>query len=210
MDLRLWSGLIVTLILFGFVGSQCSGNSSECPKSKNTCITNLKRHIQVEINTFLIYIAMAEHFSQKPINRFGFAKAFLEFGMQHREHASRLAEQLLIHMIVDDVDELVELNIPSKIAWTSGMEALKESVNAEKSVTASCHGTLDQCSTENYIFDYLNNISLPDQDRRRKELLHMIDTFQQMIDSNAETAEYEYDKLLVFEKYILISNKVIS
>jgi ferritin heavy chain len=61
-----------------------------------TCIGEMRRQIQKEMEASITYLAMAAHFSQDTVNRPGFANFFFNSASEEREHSMKLIDYLLM------------------------------------------------------------------------------------------------------------------
>lgn len=122
---------------------------------KNGCVNKIRAQIQTEIDASMTYLTMAAHFSKDTINRPGFAKFFFDSASEEREHATKLIEYLLMRgRLVDPITNLINVNVPSKFKWESGVDALKDALRTEAQVTKSIRGVIAKCENDNNDNDY--------------------------------------------------------
>lgn len=188
--------------------NRCATIPNQQQRDERVCIQRMKQHIQLEIDTFLSLMAMAQHFTQTSVNRYGFGKLFLDAAVEQREHATKLAEYLMVHMKIDDLGNLVTINEPAKQKWTNGIDALSDAVTIEKLSQTSGQEIVDKCHGYPFIVDYVNGTVLHDLHKRQRDLAARLASLSEKILLNGDEAESDFDKILILEQYIFAHNKV--
>lgn len=183
-------------------------NDNDNNQSEKNCIKMLKKHIQLEVDTFLSLMAMAQHFTQSSVNRYGFGKIFLDAAIEQRVHATKLAEYLMVHMKIDDLGNLVTIVEPSKQKWSNGIDALSDAIVIEKLTQISANDIVDKCNGYKFIVDYVNGTIMIELNKRQNDLMQRVSSLSEKIMLNGEMAESDYDKILILEQYIFAHNKV--
>jgi len=166
------------------------------------CVKEVRRQIQAEIDASLTYLAMGAHFAQDTVNRPGFSEFFFKAAGEEREHATKLIEYLLMRGQINDVTNLINVNVPSKTEWTSGVEALKDALRTEASVTKSIKTVIARCEedenkTDYHISDFLTGDFLTEQYHGQRDLAGKISTLDKLMQSHGPLGEFLYDKKLL-------------
>lgn len=183
-------------------------DSNNNDQREKNCIKMLKNHIQLEVDTFLSLMAMTQYFTQTSVNRYGFGKIFLDTAIEQREHATKLAEYLMVHMKIDDLGNLVTITEPTKQKWTNGIDALSDAIMIEKLTQISGNDIVDKCNGYKFIVDYVNGTIINQLNKRQMDLMQRMSSLSERIMLNGEMAESDFDKILILEQYIFAHNKV--
>jgi len=167
------------------------------------CIREVRRQIQAEIDASLQYLAMGSHFAQDTVNRPGFSEFFFKAAGEEREHATKLIEYLLMRgQLNDDVTNLINVNVPIKLTWTTGVEALKDALRTEATVTKSIRQVIAKCeddakNNDYHLVDYLTGIFLEEQYHGQRDLAGKISTLDKLMVQQGQLGEFLFDKQLL-------------
>lgn len=131
-----------------------------------SCIREMKRQIQEEINASMRYLMMGAYFSRDTVNRPGFAKFFFASAGEEREHGHKLIEYLLMRgqLTSADITSLIRtdtLSRDTKTKWASGADALKDALRLEAKVTASIRRVIEVCESDQQFNDYHVRADVP-------------------------------------------------
>ncbi|KAK9722029.1 Ferritin-like domain [Popillia japonica] len=171
----------------------------------DTCTNSMRRQIQEEINAAMQYMAMGAHFSKDTVNRPGFAKMFFDAASEEREHAIKLISYLLMRgELTTDVSSLIKTVLePAVVEWKTGIDALRDALQLETSVTKKIRDVIQKCEEGNndfndyHLVDYLSGDFLDEQYKGQRDLAGKISTLDKMIDKHGGLAEFLFDKKLL-------------
>lgn len=171
----------------------------------NTCTNSMRRQIQEEINAAMQYMAMGAHFSKDTVNRPGFAKFFFDAASEERQHAIKLISYLLMRgELTSDVSSLIRTVLePAVVEWKTGIDALRDALQLETSVTRKIRDVIQKCEEGNmefndyHLVDYLSGDFLDEQYKGQRDLAGKISTLDKMIDKHGGLAEFLFDKKLL-------------
>lgn len=205
--------LVAAVVLLVAVSSaqadklKCGGKSADVPSEwldmTRGCIKEVRRQIQAEIDASMQYMAMGAHFAKDSVNRIGFSEFFFKAAGEEREHAEKLIHYLLMRgQLTDDVSNLITVNFPAKTTWTNGVEALKDALKTEASVTKSIRQVIQKCENDNtnndyHLVDYLTGDFLEEQYNGQRDLAGKISTLDKMMVSQGQLGEFLFDKKLL-------------
>lgn len=178
------------------------------------CIKEVRRQIQAEIDASMQYLAMGAHFARDTVNRPGFSEFFFKAAGEEREHATKLIEYLLMRgQLTDDVSNLINVNVPQKLSWQSGVEALKDALKTEAKVTKSIKTVIAKCEDDQvktdvnneavssnndyHLVDYLTGVFLEEQYHGQRDLAGKISTLDKLMATQGPLGEFLFDKKLL-------------
>lgn len=186
---------------------KCQEKSADVPSEwldmGRGCIKETRRQIQAEIDASIQYMAMGAHFSKDTVNRIGFSEFFFKAAGEEREHATKLIEYLLMRgQLTDDVSNLINVNIPTKLSWETGVEALKDALKTEAKVTKSIRQVIEKCENDNanndyHFVDYLTGDFLEEQYHGQRDLAGKISTLDKLMATQGPLGEFLFDKKLL-------------
>ncbi|XP_055296308.1 ferritin subunit-like [Sitodiplosis mosellana] len=209
------------LVLFAVSSAQaedtikCTPPNGDVPEDfkdmTKGCFDKMRSQIQTEIDASMQYLAMGAHFAQDTINRPGFSEFFFKAAAEEREHSHKLIEYLLMRgNLTDGISTLITVNLPKKTLWTTGVEALKDALKYEVSVTKSIKGVIAQCEedpvktdegvqnvNDYHLVDYLTGVYLEEQYHGQRDLAGKISTLDKLMKSHGPLGEFLYDKKLL-------------
>jgi len=212
--------LIATvLVLFAVSSAQaklkCAEKQADVPDDfldmSRGCIKEMRRQIQAEIDASMQYLAMGAHFAKDTVNRPGFSEFFFKAACEEREHATKLIEYLLMRgLLTDDVSNLINVNVPQKLSWQSGVEALKDALRTEAKVTKSIKTVIAKCEDDTvkneavttkindyHLVDYLTGVFLEEQYHGQRDLAGKISTLDKLMATQGPLGEFLFDKKLL-------------
>jgi len=167
------------------------------------CVKEVRRQVQAEIDASMAYMAMGAYFAKDTVNRPGFSEFFFKAAGEEREHASKLIEYMLMRgQLTDDVSNLITVNVPQKVKWQSGVEALKDALQTEAKVTKSIKQVIEKCEQDDgnndyHFVDYLTGDFLEEQYHGQRDLAGRISTLDKLMMSQGPLGEFLYDKKLL-------------
>jgi len=170
------------------------------------CIKEVRRQIQAEIDASMQYLAMGAHFAKDTVNRPGFSEFFFKAAGEEREHATKLIEYLLMRgQLTDDVSNLITVNVPQKVSWIHGVEALKDALKTESKVTKSIRQVIEKCESDTtsnnnndyHLVDYLTADFLEEQYHGQRDLAGKISTLDKLMATQGPLGEFLFDKKLL-------------
>lgn len=171
------------------------------------CILKMREQVQEELQAALTYMAMGAHFSRDMINRPGFAKLFFEAASEEREHAIKIISYLIMRgELTSDVNKLIQNPAPLKQSWDSGVDALKDALSLEASVTSKIRGIITACENPSgdgngfndyHLVDYLSGDFLDEQYKGQSDLAGKLSTLGKMMDNYGTLGEFLFDKKLL-------------
>jgi len=197
--------VLIFAITCGNAKLTCDVTPAEVPREwldmTNDCIRSVRNQIQTEINASITYLAMGAHFSRDTVNRPGFAEFFFKSASEEREHATKLIEYLLMRTQVHEVGDLIKVNAPAQTFWEKGLDALKDALTTEASVTKSIKGVIQKCENDKgnndyHLVDYLTGEFLDEQYKGQRDLAGKISTLGKMMNKNGALGEFLFDKQL--------------
>ncbi|XP_019874405.1 ferritin subunit [Aethina tumida] len=205
--------VLVVLTLAVFTTAEqlhCKPKSANIPTDwldmVDPCVKKMKSQIQEELKASLQYLAMGAYFSKDTVNRPGFAKSFFESASEEREHAIKLISYLLMRGgLTKDVRSLIRKNVPvTKTSWSNGVEALKDALILEASVTKKIRDVIKVCESPNgnnfndyHLVDYLTGDFLEEQYKGQKEIATKISILDKLMDQHGPLGEFLFDKKLL-------------
>jgi len=205
--------IVASLIFYGLGLAksdqlQCTHKEPDVPKDwldmTNPCIKSMRNQIQEELKAAMQYLAMGAHFSRDTINRPGFAKLFFEAASEERGHAIKLIAYLLMRgELTSSVSNLISKYIDvNKVEWTSGVEALRDALQLEASVTKKIKHVIKVCEDEPtandwHLVDYLTGEFLEEQYKGQREIAGQVSTLDKFMDQHGALGEFLYDKKLL-------------
>ncbi|XP_017770330.1 PREDICTED: ferritin subunit [Nicrophorus vespilloides] len=187
---------------------QCNQTPLDMPMQwkdmQESCVDKVKQQIGEELKASMQYLAMGAHFSDYQINRPGFAKMFFESASEERDHAIKLISYLLMRgELRQDVSNLIKKKYtPAATTWASGMEALKDALALEASVTKKIRDVVKVCEDDErfndyHLVDYLTGEFLEEQYKGQREIAGRISTLGKMMSKHSALGEFLYDKKLL-------------
>lgn len=195
--------------------TKCSPPTGEVPEEfkdmTKGCFGEMRRQIQTEIDASMQYLAMGAHFARDTINRPGFSEFFFKAAAEEREHSHKLIEYLLMRgNLTDGISSLITVNLPKKLLWETGVEALKDALRYEASVTRSIKQVIAQCEedpveigektvnvNDYHLVDYLTGVYLEEQYHGQRDLAGKISTLDKLMKSHGPLGEFLFDKKLL-------------
>jgi len=167
----------------------------------------MRAQVQEELQAAVTYLAMGAHFSRDTINRPGFAKLFFEAASEEREHAIKIISYLLMRgELTTEVSRLIQNPSPLKESWESGVDALKDALKLEATVTGKIRDIIAACDNPSgdgsgfndyHLVDYLSGDFLEEQYKGQSDLAHKISTLGKMLDYHGTLGEFLFDKKLL-------------
>jgi len=217
MKIIIASVLVLIAISSAQAKLKCAEKNADIPDEfldmSRGCIKEMRRQIQTEIDASMQYLAMGAHFARDTINRPGFSELFFKAAGEEREHATKLIEYLLMRgQLTDDVSNLINVNVPQKLSWQSGVEALKDALRLEAKVTKSIKTVIAKCEddrikTDNesvtssindyHLVDYLTGVYLEEQYHGQRDLAGKISTLDKLMATQGPLGEFLFDKKLL-------------
>lgn len=217
MKLIIGVPVVVAVLLVGVTGKEkktsCSVGIADVPHEwitmADACVDKMKKQVQSELEAAMTYMAMGAHFYKDSINRPGFGNFFFESASEEREHAIKIIEYLLMRgELKQDVRELIRQPKPLKSRWSNAVEALKDALKLEASVTDQLRIIAQTCESgllkgtnpspnDYHIVDYLSGTYLEEQYKGQRILAAHISDLGKMIDHNEAIGEFLYDKKLL-------------
>ncbi|XP_031616934.1 ferritin subunit-like [Contarinia nasturtii] len=207
--------LIASVLLLIAVSSaqaklKCQDKQADVPTDfldmTRGCIKEVRRQIQAEIDASMQYLAMGAHFAKDTVNRPGFSEFFFKAAGEEREHATKLIEYLLMRgQLTDDVSNLITVNVPQKVLWSTGVEALKDALKTESKVTKSIRQVIEKCESDTtsnnnndyHLVDYLTGDFLEEQYHGQRDLAGKISTLDKLMATQGPLGEFLFDKKLL-------------
>ncbi|CAH1373224.1 hypothetical protein MTP99_014648 [Tenebrio molitor] len=202
--------LLCTFALANGDQLQCSHTEQEIKTDPNwtdmkrSCINSMRTQIRAELSAAMQYLAMGAHFSKDTINRPGFAKMFFDSASEERQHAIKLISYLLMRgELISDVSNLIDTYIGvSKTQWESGVEALKDALQLEATVTKKIKGVVKVCEdqpgpNDYHLVDYLTGVFLEEQYTGQRDIAGKISTLDKFMTKHGALGEFLFDKKLL-------------
>jgi len=171
------------------------------------CVNAMKGQIREELKAAIQYMAMGAHFSKDTVNRPGFANMFFESASEERGHAIKLIDYLLMRgELTSSVSNLIKKNLdaPPKTTWRTGVDALKDALILEASVTKKIRKVIEVCENpqtptnfnDYHLVDYLTGVFLEEQHKGQRDLAGKVSNLEKMMDKHGELGEWLFDKKL--------------
>ncbi|KAG5898579.1 hypothetical protein JTB14_016591 [Gonioctena quinquepunctata] len=187
---------------------QCAHKELDIPKDwidmNSLCVQKMRDQIQEELKAAMQYMAMGAHFSKDTINKAGFADMFFKSASEEREHAIKLISYLLMRgELTSKVSDLIKRNlVPAQTSWSSGVNALKDALKLEASVTRKIREVIKVCegaSTYNdyHLVDYLTGDFLEEQYHGQRDIAGKVSTLEKMSEKHGALGEWLFDKKLL-------------
>lgn len=209
MNVIVFAGVLaICAVGFSSADLYCHHKKPDIPNDWVTmvdpCTDSMKNQIQEELNAAMQYMAMGAHFSKDTINRPGFAHLFFEAASEERQHAIKLISYLLMRgELTSKVSSLIKTVMdPAVVEWKSGLDALKQALLLESSVTRKIRDVIQKCEedmnfNDYHLVDYLTGDFLEEQYKGQKDLAGKVSTLDKMIDKHGGLAEFLFDKKLL-------------
>ena len=194
---------------------QCEHGTPDIPKDwvdmVTPCVSKMRAQIQTELKASIQYLAMGAHFSKDTINRPGFAKLFFQAASEERQHALKLIAYLLMRgELTSNVSKLIKTTIiPPVVSWTSGVDALKDALRLEATVTKNIRDVIKKCEdpedpkangyNDYHLVDYLTGEFLEEQYKGQRDLAGKISNLEKMMKDHKALGEFMFDKKLLEE-----------
>lgn len=92
---------------------------------------------------------------------------------------------------------------PAVVEWKTGIDALRDALQLETSVTKKIRDVIQKCEEGNndfndyHLVDYLSGDFLDEQYKGQRDLAGKISTLDKMIDKHGGLAEFLFDKKLL-------------
>jgi len=149
--------------------------------------------INEELKASYVYQAMANYFSRDDVAMRGFAKFFLKASEEETEHGRKLMEYLTKrggNVILMDITR------PTKGEWTSGLQAMKETLEMEHFVNNKLMDIhwLAQQVNDPHLQDFLEGEFLTEQVDAIKQISDYVTILQRMRDT--PLGEFMFDQQL--------------
>nr|AAM44043.1 ferritin 1 [Apriona germarii] len=199
---------VVCSIAFVSAEIECRGENVNVPTDwldmQQFCVSSVRNQIEEELKAAMQYMAMGAHFSKDIVNRPGFAKMFFEAASEERQHAIKLISYLLMRgELTSKVSELIRSRklVPQKTYWDSGVEALKDALNLEASVTKKIRKVIKNCEEDSFndyhIVDYLTGDFLTEQYQGQRDIAGKVSTLEKLKVKHGALGEFLFDKKLL-------------
>ncbi|KAJ8979920.1 hypothetical protein NQ317_003662 [Molorchus minor] len=196
-------------IAIGSAVLQCEHKELDIPKEwkdmVDPCVHSMRGQIEEELKAAMQYMAMGAHFSKDTINRPGFAKMFFESASEERQHAIKLISYLLMRgELTSRVSELIKRNLaPKTTSWVTGVEALKDALKLEASVTKKIREVIKVCEdnptkyNDYHLVDYLTGDFLDEQYHGQRDIAGKVSTLEKLMEKHGALGEFLFDKKLL-------------
>jgi ferritin len=180
------------------------------PWSNLNCSKSIVEQIHREMSASLTYLAMGAYFSSDGHYRPGIATFFLEGASEERQHAKALMEYVLLRGKSVDISDIQFNSVPTKRAWDSVMEALKDAMQIEKDVRQNFKDIIGVCENfdspscqggcnDYHAADMLTGIFLEEQHESIRKIGEHLTTLSnmQMAGQYGNFAEIMFDRTLI-------------
>jgi len=157
------------------------------------CEAAVNRMVNMELYASYTYTSMAFYFSRDDVALPGFAHFFKENSHEEREHAEKL---LSFQNSRGGRIVLQDIKKPELEEWGSGLEAMQQALNLEKSVNQALL-ELHKLASEHadpHLCDFLETHYLNEQVEAIKKLGDYISNLSRMDARTNRLAEYLFDK----------------
>ncbi|CAG9823977.1 unnamed protein product [Phaedon cochleariae] len=206
---------IIVAVFFCAIGFatcelQCAHKELDIPKEwvdmDGVCIKKVRSQIEEELKAAMQYMAMGAYFAQDTVNRPGFSEMFFKSASEEREHAIKLISYLLMRgELTTQVSSLIKRNLtPKTSSWANGVNALKDALKLETSVTKKIRELIKVCEGEGaasyndyHLVDYLTGDFLEEQYHGQRDLAGKVSTLEKMTEKHGALGEWLFDKKLL-------------
>ncbi|XP_018576395.1 ferritin subunit [Anoplophora glabripennis] len=199
---------VICCAVFTSAELECRSENIHVPTEwidmKDFCVNSMRGQIEEELKAAMQYMAMGAHFSKDIVNKPGFAKTFFEAASEERQHAIKLISYLLMRgELTSKVSELIKSRklIPTKTSWPSGLEALKDALKLEASVTQKIRKVIKVCEDDHFndyhLVDYLTGDFLTEQYHGQRDIAGKVSTLEKLKQKHGALGEFLFDKKLL-------------
>ncbi|CAH0559567.1 unnamed protein product [Brassicogethes aeneus] len=200
--------VFLTCVVFASAQLQCAQKKPNIPTDwidmASPCVKKMRGQIQEELKASMQYLAMGAYFSRDTVNRPGFAKMFFQSASEERDHAIKLISYLLMRgELTRDISHMIKKNlVVPKTEWATGVEALKDALNLEATVTKKIRDVIKTCEdpkdssnfNDYHLVDYLTGDFLEEQYHGQKEIASKISNLDKLMDKHGALGEFLFDK----------------
>jgi ferritin heavy chain len=158
----------------------------------DACEKAINAQINMELSASYTYQTMGFHFDRDDVALPGFSGFFRKSSGEEREHAEKFMSYMNKRggrIVLGDV------KAPTKTTWATGLEAMQDALELEKSVNASLLA-LHKCADTNgdaHFADFLESEYLDEQVEASKELGGYVTQLKRV---GAGLGEYTFDQEL--------------
>ncbi|KAF7287528.1 ferritin heavy chain-like [Rhynchophorus ferrugineus] len=206
--MKFFAVLAISCIALASAELQCEHKQPNVPKEwidmGKSCVKKVRDQVTEELKASMQYMAMGAHFARDSVNRPGFAKLFFDAATEERNHAIEFISYLLMRgELTSDVSNLIKRNlVPKKVSWASGVEALRDALKLEASVTKKIRSIIKTCEedpafNDYHLVDYLASDFLTEQYKGQRDLAGKSSTLDKMMDKHGVLGEFLFDKQLL-------------